>query len=70
MRHAIACGLVGEDHIRGEIGDVLNGTAKGRESATDITVYKSLGIAAQDLAAAHAIYERALAQGLGIHAPF
>jgi ornithine cyclodeaminase len=51
-------------HIRREIGEVLNG-ATGRQSADEITVYKSLGIAAQDLAAAHLIFERAQAQGLG-----
>jgi ornithine cyclodeaminase len=46
-------------HIRGEIGEVLNGTIEGRTSADQVTVYKSLGIAAQDLATAHGVYERA-----------
>jgi ornithine cyclodeaminase len=51
-------------HIRREIGEVLNG-APGRQGPDEITIYKSLGIAAQDLATAHAIYERARAKGLG-----
>jgi len=48
-----------------EIGAVLNG-AGGRQSDTEITMYRSLGVAAQDLAAAHAILARAEAQGRGV----
>lgn len=55
-------------HIRGEIGEVLNGTVQGRAAASDVTIYKSLGIAAQDLSVAHAVYERAKEQGLGTRA--
>jgi ornithine cyclodeaminase len=55
-------------HIRGEIGEVLNGAVPGRSGADDVTIYKSLGIAAQDLAVGHAVYERARAQGLGTRA--
>ncbi|MBV7255299.1 ornithine cyclodeaminase family protein [Pacificimonas sp. WHA3] len=43
-------GLIGEDHILAEIGDVLSGKAPGRRSADEITLYKSLGHIAQDLA--------------------
>jgi ornithine cyclodeaminase len=50
-------GLVGEDHIRAEIGEVLNGTEAGRERADDITLYKSLGHIVQDLAAARYIHD-------------
>jgi ornithine cyclodeaminase/alanine dehydrogenase-like protein (mu-crystallin family) len=70
LRHALDAGLVGENHLLGEIGEVLNGTVPGRTSDTDITVYKSVGIAAQDLAAAHHIFERARKEGLGTLAPF
>jgi ornithine cyclodeaminase len=52
-------------HIRGEIGEVLNGTVPGRKDAGEVTVYKSLGIAAQDLAAAHFVYTRAQQLGRG-----
>lgn len=64
-------GAMGENaakHIRGEIGEVLNGTVPGRTDEFEVTIYKSLGIAAQDLAAAHAIYHRARAAGVGVRA--
>jgi ornithine cyclodeaminase/alanine dehydrogenase-like protein (mu-crystallin family) len=44
-------GAVSDDHIVGEIGEVLAGTKPGRLAATDITLYKSLGHAVQDIAA-------------------
>jgi len=49
-------GLVGDDHIVGEIGQVLAGTVTGRRSADEITVYKSLGHVVQDLATAWALH--------------
>lgn len=51
-------------HIRAEIGEVLNGLP-GRESQDDLTIYKSLGIAAQDLAAAQFVYSKAVSAGVG-----
>lgn len=62
---AIKSGAVGADHIAGEIGEVLLGSKPGRASAAEITCYKSLGIAAQDLAAAEYVYRAALAAGVG-----
>lgn len=62
---AIAAGVVDESHIIGEIGDVLLGRAEGRQSAQDITMYKSLGVASQDLAAALAIWEKAENENAG-----
>ncbi|MBB5519567.1 ornithine cyclodeaminase family protein [Amphiplicatus metriothermophilus] len=50
-------GLVDDDHIAGEIGEVFAGRIKGRQMREEITVYKSLGHVAQDLAAAWAIYQ-------------
>jgi len=50
---AIDEGAITRDHIAGEIGAVLNGTLAGREHRDQITLYKSLGNTAQDLAAAH-----------------
>lgn len=64
---AIKNGAVGEDHIAAEIGEVAQGIAAGRTSDDEITVYKSLGVSAQDLAAAHIIYEKATRQGFGIN---
>ncbi|HEY0438280.1 MAG TPA: ornithine cyclodeaminase family protein [Phenylobacterium sp.] len=49
-------GLVGDDHVVGEIGQVLAGTLPGRQSDDQITVYKSLGHIVQDLAAVQALY--------------
>lgn len=53
---AKAAGLVGDEHVVAEIGEVLMGRIEGRRSADEITVYKSLGHIAQDLAAAWALY--------------
>ena len=56
---AKAAGLIGDDHVIGEIGQVLDGALEGRQSAGQITVYKSLGHVVQDLAAAQALFELA-----------
>jgi ornithine cyclodeaminase len=52
-------------HIRGEIGQVVSGQLDGRRSPEEITIYVSLGITAQDLYAAHAIYVAALETSTG-----
>lgn len=54
---AKAAGLIGDDHIAGEIGQVLAGEIEGRRSPEEITVYKSLGHVVQDLATAWALYQ-------------
>lgn len=53
---AKAAGLIGDDHIAGEIGQVLAGEIEGRRSPDEITVYKSLGHVVQDLASAWVLY--------------
>jgi ornithine cyclodeaminase len=53
---ARAAGLIADDHIVAEIGQVLAGEIEGRRSAEEITVYKSLGHVVQDLASAWALY--------------
>ena len=58
-------GLIGDEHIVGEIGEVLTGRAPGRTSPDEITLFKSLGIAIEDLAAAHRVYEIAREKDLG-----
>jgi ornithine cyclodeaminase/alanine dehydrogenase-like protein (mu-crystallin family) len=55
---AQAAGLVDEEHVLGEIGDVLNGVMAGRTSAHDVTAYKSLGHVVQDIASARYICDR------------
>ncbi|MEE4217534.1 MAG: ornithine cyclodeaminase family protein [Xanthomonadales bacterium] len=58
-------GKVGADHIQAEIGDVLNGCANGRSNSRQVTVYKSLGLVAQDLFAAGQVLSAARISGLG-----
>jgi ornithine cyclodeaminase len=55
---AKAAGLIGDDHVVGEIGQVLSGKIEGRRSEEEITVYKSLGHVVQDLASAWALYSQ------------
>jgi ornithine cyclodeaminase/alanine dehydrogenase-like protein (mu-crystallin family) len=58
-------GLFGDDHVRGELGDVLLGRCAGRRSAEEITLFKSLGIAVEDLAVASHLDRVAREQGVG-----
>jgi ornithine cyclodeaminase/alanine dehydrogenase-like protein (mu-crystallin family) len=62
---ALRQGAISSTHILGEIGEVAAGIVPGRRTQDDLTIYKSLGIAAQDLAAAHHVFERARAAGVG-----
>lgn len=65
LLNAIADGTVTEAHIAGEIGEVAQGLVAGRTNADEITMYKSLGVAAQDLAAAHAVWAMAEQEDAG-----
>ena len=65
FRLARAEGAIGDDHLLGEMGDVFLGKVLGRVSRDDITVYESLGIAIEDLAAAHYIHRSAVNSGGG-----
>jgi alanine dehydrogenase len=58
-------GAIGDDHVQAEIGDVILGREGGRRSPDEITLFKSLGLAVEDVAAAHHIYSRAGAAGAG-----
>ena len=58
-------GAIDDDHIVGEIGEVLVGSLPGRGSDDEITLFKSLGLAVEDLAAAHYVVEQARKQGVG-----
>jgi ornithine cyclodeaminase len=64
-RLPLAEGTISESHLLGELGDVLTAKVAGRVSSDDITVYESLGIALEDLAAAHFIHSRAKETGAG-----
>jgi alanine dehydrogenase len=54
-----------ENHLHAEIGEVLAGTKSGRSSASEITLYKSVGIAIQDVATAQLVYHKALELKVG-----
>src|SRR5262245_31292297 len=62
-------GAFGDEHIAGELGEVLLGHVAGRRSRDEVTLFKSLGIAVEDLAAAHFLHGRALATGAGVSVP-
>jgi ornithine cyclodeaminase/alanine dehydrogenase-like protein (mu-crystallin family) len=62
---AQAEGAIDAGHIRAEIGQVLSGTAAGRRDAREITLFESLGLAVQDLAAAAHVYRKASQLGAG-----
>jgi ornithine cyclodeaminase len=59
-------GAIDDPHLLGELGEVLLGKVAGRVSHDDITIFESLGIAIEDLAAAHFIHRRALESRKGI----
>jgi ornithine cyclodeaminase len=63
---AIRDGAITADHIRGELGEVVSGTAPGRQSPGRVTIFKSLGMAVEDVAAAHLALARARERGLGM----
>jgi ornithine cyclodeaminase/alanine dehydrogenase-like protein (mu-crystallin family) len=60
----MAEGRFDESHVLAELGELMNGSA-GRESATDITIFKSLGLAVEDVTAADLAYRRAVERGVG-----
>jgi ornithine cyclodeaminase/alanine dehydrogenase len=53
------------DTIYGELAEIVAGSKPGRTSETEVTIFKSVGIALQDIAIAKFLYERALARGVG-----
>ena len=62
---AAAEGLVGPAHIQAEIGELLLDGGSGRQSDGDITLFKALGLAVEDLAAAEYVYRRAREKQVG-----
>ena len=61
---------VGPDHIRAELGEILTGKAKGRTSRDELTVFKSLGLAVEDLASAQFLFRKAQQGGSGTWVEF
>lgn len=62
---AIARNVIGSDHIRGEIGEVLLGRVPGRSDSGEITIFKSVGLAVQDVLSALQLWRLARAEGAG-----
>jgi alanine dehydrogenase len=65
VHHAIVAGLMRPEDIRAELGEVITGRRVGRSDPSEIVIFDSTGTALQDVAAAAAIYERAVATGGG-----
>jgi alanine dehydrogenase len=61
----IAAGLFDASHIRGEIGELVLGRVPGRSSSDEITIFKSLGMAVEDVVAADLVFRRASESGAG-----
>jgi alanine dehydrogenase len=64
--HAIAAGLMRPENIHAELGEIIAGNVPGRTNPNEIFIYDSTGTALQDVAAAAAVYERAVAAGKGV----
>jgi alanine dehydrogenase len=58
-------GAVTEDHIYGGLGEIVTGSKPGRETAEEITVFKSCGLAIQDVSTAHGVYNAARERRIG-----
>ncbi len=58
-------GAITDAHILGDLGQVLNGSVPGRTSPTDVTLFKSVGLAIEDVAAAQHIHSKARGSGFG-----
>jgi ornithine cyclodeaminase len=63
-------GAIGPEHIRAELGEVLTGQKPGRTSQDEITLFKSLGLAVEDLAAANYLYRKAKESNAGAWVEF
>lgn len=63
-------GYINENNYKGEIADLLSGKVPGRDSTTRRTIFKSVGVATQDLVAAQYIYSKAVEEGFGLDVNF
>ncbi|MCJ7754350.1 MAG: ornithine cyclodeaminase family protein [Thermoanaerobaculales bacterium] len=62
---ALETGAIGDDHLQAELGEVLIGSHPGRTSDAEITLFRSLGLAVEDVAAGWLVYQRAVERGVG-----
>ncbi len=66
LHHALAAGAVTTEDVRAELGQVVAGVRPGRRSDDEIVIFDSTGMALEDVAAAAAVYERAVQAGRGV----
>jgi ornithine cyclodeaminase/alanine dehydrogenase-like protein (mu-crystallin family) len=66
LHHALAAGVLTRSDVHAELGEVVAGRKPGRRSPQETIVFDSTGMALQDVAAAAAVYERAVAEGRGL----
>jgi alanine dehydrogenase len=65
----VRAGAIGEDHLHAELGELVAGTRPGRSSHDQLTLYKSVGVAVQDAAAAALVLRAARERGVGTEVP-
>jgi alanine dehydrogenase len=65
LREALSSGTITADQVHAELGEVITGRKVGRSSGSEITLFKSVGIAVEDIATAAYVYEQAIAKDLG-----
>ena len=56
--------------IYGDLGEIVVGKKKGRESDRDVTLFKSVGLSIQDISTAFHVYQKALRKGVGTEFEF
>jgi alanine dehydrogenase len=70
LHHALKAGTITEQRVHAELGEIVAGRKPARESAGEIIIFDSTGIALQDVAAAAVVYEKAIEQGRGTELNF
>ena len=65
IQHALRLGLINDSSIHAEIGEIINGNKSGRETESEVTIFDSTGLSAQDIAAAKIVFETARKKRLG-----
>ena len=65
LHRAIEAGVIKPDHVHAELGELVSGDRPGRTDETQLTLYKSVGVAVQDAAAAALVLETARRRGIG-----
>jgi alanine dehydrogenase len=65
----ISEGVIAHEHVKGSLAQVVSGEIAGRTSSDEITIFKSSGLAIEDLVTAQLAYDRARAEGIGTEVP-